>query len=109
MIQWMLAEKKGLLIFIPFLSVAFGDGLAEPVGRLWGKHKYEVTAIGTNKKYTRSYEGSACVFFFTLLAVLIGLPEMNVLQAILCILTIPLANTITEAKAPHTFDNHMMR
>lgn len=108
MIQWMLASDKGLLIFIPFLSVGFGDGLAEPVGRIWGKHKYEVTAIGTNKKFTRSYEGSACVFFFTLLAVLIGLPEMNWLQATLSILLIPIANTIVEAKSPHTFDNHLM-
>jgi len=108
MIQWMLAEEKGLLIFIPFLSVALGDGLAEPVGRMCGKHKYSVTALFSTKAYTRSYEGSFCVFIFTLLAVLIAIPEMNTVQIILCVLILPLANTITEAKAPHTFDNHLM-
>lgn len=108
MIEWMLAEQKGLLIWIPIFAVGLGDGLAEPVGRMWGKHKYEVTALFSSKKYTRSYEGSACVFFFTFLAVLIGLPEMNWLQAALCILTIPIANTVAEAKSPHTFDNHFM-
>lgn len=108
MIQWMLAEQKGLLIWIPFLSVALGDGLAEPIGRMCGKHKYEVTAIGTDKKFTRSYEGSACVFLFTLMAVIIALPEMTNLQAILCLAIIPFANTYAEAKSPHTFDNHIM-
>ena len=33
MIQWMQSNDKGLLIWIPFLSVGLGDGLAEPVGR----------------------------------------------------------------------------
>lgn len=108
MIQWMLASEKGLLIWIPFLSVGLGDGLAEPVGRMCGKHKYEVSAIGSSKKFTRSYEGSACVFFFTLVAVLVALPEMNGWQATLCILLIPLGNTVMEAKSPHTFDNHLM-
>merc|ERR1719277_1473221 len=108
MIEWMLAEDKGLLIWIPILSVAFGDGFAEPVGRVWGKHKYEVTGMFTSKKYTRSYEGSACVFFFTLLAVFLASPEMNLVQLALCCLTIPIAATVMEAVSPHTFDNHFM-
>ena len=65
MIQWMLSNDKGLLIWIPFLSVGLGDGLAEPVGRIWGKHKYKVRAMCTSKRYTRSLEGSAVVFFWT--------------------------------------------
>ena len=36
MIQWMQSNDKGLLIWIPFLSVGLGDGLAEPIGRIWG-------------------------------------------------------------------------
>lgn len=108
MIQWMLAEQKGLLIFVPFFAVALGDGLAEPVGRMCGRHKYEVSALCTDKKFTRSYEGSFCVFIWTFVAVLIALPEMTTVQAILCLVTIPIANTITEAKAPHTSDNHLM-
>ena len=108
MIQWMLSNDKGLLIWIPFLSVGLGDGLAEPVGRIWGKHKYKVRALCTSKRYTRSLEGSAVVFFWTAVAVAIGTPEMTPLQAVFCFLTIPLANTIMEAVSPHTFDNHFM-
>ena len=108
MVQWMLSNDKGLLIWIPFLSVALGDGLAEPVGRLWGKHKYTVRALFTTKKYTRSFEGSACVFFWTTVAVAIGTPEMNAIQGFLCFLTIPIANTVMEAVSPHSFDNHFM-
>ena len=108
MIQWMLSNDKGLLIWIPFLSVGLGDGLAEPVGRIWGKHKYKVRAMCTSKRYTRSFEGSAVVFFWTAVAVAIGTPEMTALQAVLSFLTIPLANTIMEAVSPHTFDNHFM-
>merc|ERR1740121_1904246 len=108
MIEWMLAEEKGLLIWIPIMSVALGDGLAEPVGRMWGKHKYEVGGMFTDKKYTRTYEGSATVFLFTLLAVFIASPEMNWLQLVLCALTVPLGATIAEAWSPHTFDNHLI-
>jgi hypothetical protein len=108
MVQWMLSNNKGLLIWIPFLSVALGDGLAEPVGKIWGKHKYTVRALFTSKKYTRSFEGSACVFFWTTVAVAIGTPEMNAIQAFLCFLTIPIANTVMEAVSPHSFDNHFM-
>lgn len=108
MIQWMLSENKGMLIWIPFMSVALGDGLAEPVGRMWGRHKYDVYAICTTKSYTRSYEGSACVFFFTALAIVFALPEMTWAQFGVCMLVVPLANTVTEAKSPHTFDNHLM-
>ena len=108
MIQWMQSNDKGLLIWIPFLSVGLGDGLAEPVGRIWGKHKYKVRALCSSKRYTRSFEGSAVVFFWTAVAVAIGIPEMTSLQAVVCFLTIPLANTIMEAISPHTFDNHFM-
>ena len=108
MIQWMLQDERGLLIWIPFLSVGLGDGLAEPVGRIWGKHKYKVRALCSSKRYTRSFEGSAVVFFWTAVAVAIGTPDMTSLQAVFCFLTIPLANTIMEAISPHTFDNHFM-
>merc|ERR1719277_2836333 len=108
MIEWMIAENKGMLVWVPILSVGLGDGLAEPVGKLWGKHKYQVGGMFTDKKYTRSYEGSACVFLFTLLAVLIAAPDMNWLQLALCALTIPIGNTVAEAWSPHTFDNHLM-
>jgi len=108
MIQWMLSSEKGLLIWIPFLSVALGDGLAEPIGKRFGKHKYKARALCTSKSFTRSYEGSACVFVWTLIAVAIATPQMSGLQMALCFLLVPLANTLMEAVSPHTWDNHLM-
>jgi len=75
---------------------------------MFGKHKYQARALFTDKKFTRSYEGSATVFFFALVAVFIASPQMNWAQLVLCILTIPIANTLAEAWSPHTMDNHMM-
>jgi len=109
MLQWMIDEEKGILIFIPYLAVSLGDGLAEPVGKRWGKHKYQTSALFTQRKFTRSYEGSACVFFFTLVAVLISLSAMNRVELVLCILIVPISATLIEAKSMHTFDNHMMQ
>merc|ERR1719469_62979 len=108
MLIWMLRHKKGKLIFIPFFAVSLGDGLAEPVGKLWGKHKYQVSALFTKRKFTRSYEGSACVYLFTVVSILICMSDMNWKEILLCLLTIPLACTVIEAKSPHTFDNHFM-
>jgi len=108
MIQYLVTHDKPLLVFVPYIALALGDGFAEPVGKLFGKHKYETRALFTDKKFTRSYEGSATVFFFALVAVFIASSQMNWAQLVLCILTIPIANTLAEAWSPHTMDNHMM-
>merc|ERR1712157_631159 len=108
MVEYLVAHDKPLLVFVPFMAVALGDGLAEPVGKLFGKHKYQTRALFTDKKFTRSYEGSATVFFFALIAVFIASPQMNWAQLVLSVLTIPIANTLAEAWSPHTMDNHMM-
>jgi len=108
MLEWIFAQNKPLLIWIPFMSLGLGDGLAEPVGKLFGKHKYETSALCTTKKFTRSWEGSACVFLASLLACCIASPDLSWVQFVLIVLTVPIANTLAEAKAPHTMDNHMM-
>ena len=53
---------QGNLVFIIVFITGIGDGLAEPVGITWGKHKYSTQGCFSPRKYTRSWEGSACVF-----------------------------------------------
>ena len=92
-------------IMIIILINAIGDGMAEPIGITWGKHKYKVKALFTTKTYTRSFEGSACVFT-TALIVLIGFHNyMSTTQFIVSLLVVPLIATLAEAKSPHTWDS----
>jgi len=39
------------LIFIPIAVNNIGDGLAEPVGVYWGRHKYSTTALYHKGKF----------------------------------------------------------
>jgi len=93
------------LLALPLLITAFGDGLAEPIGVRFGKHKYQTKDMIGNRVYTRSYEGSAMVFLTTIIALSISsnLFSSNTLICLLAIL--PLLMTITEAHSPHTWDN----
>ena len=56
-----------LLATIVVLTVAIGDGLAEPVGIYLGKKKYVVPSWNMKNRYIRSYVGSACVYLFAIL------------------------------------------
>jgi dolichol kinase len=49
------------LVLIPVLVHGIGDGLAEPVGVRFGRHKYATRSLFSKRRYTRSIEGSACV------------------------------------------------
>ena len=101
------------LILIPALVTAIGDGLAEPVGVRFGRHTYTARALGTSKRYTRSLEGSACVFV-TAVLVTAGVQWLAVHQGYpppfpgwrlgLAVLLIPAAMTLTEAVSPHSWD-----
>lgn len=102
------------LLWIPTLSVGLGDGLAEPVGRMFGKHKYMARALCTSKQYVRSYEGSAVVFLFTLIGVILAhlssseeAPLTTGQTVVLAALT-PLCATLVEAFSPHTLDNQFL-
>jgi phytol kinase len=81
MLLWLGRYEKATLIYITVLVAGIGDGLAEPVGVRFGRHTYSTRALFTDRRYTRSLEGSACV-----LAI------------------IPLAMTLAEAWSPHTWD-----
>jgi len=58
---------------IAVLSVAFGDGLGEMIGRPYGKIKYKIFA-------ERSVEGSFFVFFGSLMGVIITLGFNNLIH-----------------------------
>ncbi|HYG17069.1 MAG TPA: hypothetical protein VEC12_15025 [Bacteroidia bacterium] len=96
---------KPELLLIIILTNAIGDGLAEPVGVRFGKHKYNVRALFTSKKYTRSIEGSACVFI-TAVLVLLGFSHIFTgQQMVWALLLFPIGVTLAEAYSPHTWDS----
>jgi dolichol kinase len=115
-ISIILAKKMGHpnFITIPIMTVAIGDGVAEIVGRKWGYHKYISRAILTQKEYTRSIEGSMCVFLACLGTILFvavfgpGEKPWAGWQITIACMTIPLAMTIVEAIAPHSWDNALL-
>jgi phytol kinase len=102
---YLIAINKRELIFIPILINAIGDGLAEPIGIRFGRHKYKTFALFTKKKYERSIEGSLCVFITSILVVLLSFPFFTSFQYIIALITIPISMTLAEAFAPHTWDN----
>jgi dolichol kinase len=82
------------------LLVGIGDGIAEPIGRRWGRHTYRVRSlIGTGA--VRSLEGSAAVFVGCL-AVLVGCFGTDVFAPALLL---ALVLTAVEALSPHGLDN----
>ena len=93
------------LIFIPILINGLADGLAEPVGIRFGKHKYKTRACLSSREYERSYEGSACVFIVSTIIILAYYTYMSTYQYIFCTLLIPIITTFTEAYSPHTWDS----
>ncbi len=92
------------IIWIPLLIVAFGDGLAEPIGIRFGRHKYTTYAFFSKKKYVRTLEGSACVFLASVIVAIIFRSSFTQLQFIIALVAIPLLMTVVEAFSPHTWD-----
>ena len=93
------------LIFIIILINGIGDGLAEPVGIRFGKHKYQTSALFAKRKYVRSIEGSACVFITSFIVVILFFSSFSTIQFIVALISFPIIMTLAEAKAPHTWDN----
>jgi len=92
------------LVMIPILINAVGDGLAEPVGVKFGKHPYVTKGLFVDREYTRTLEGSACVWIVGLLTILLYKTHFTSTEFIVSLLLIPPIMTITEAKSPHTWD-----
>jgi len=108
MLKWLGVYGKEVLILITVLVNAIGDGLAEPVGVRFGKHKYRTRALFTDRTYTRSLEGSMCVFITGIAAVLLLSEHLTPMQVNIGLLIIPVAMTVAmtvaEAFSPHTWD-----
>jgi dolichol kinase len=101
---WLQSYEKQTLIYITVLVAGVGDGLAEPIGVRFGRHKYRVRALFTNRSYTRSLEGSACVLVSGILAVLLLQAQLSAPEFVLAMLAIPPVMTLAEALSPHTWD-----
>ena len=105
MAQFFASHGLWSLFLIAAMSNGLGDGLAEPVGKIWGRKKYEVRALFTQRKYTRSYMGSACVAFFTALGVIVNYPILSTGEFVTLLAVLPVLITWIEARSPHTWDN----
>ena len=106
---WQFSDTFALhYVMLALFISGVGDALAEPVGLKFGRHKYSVRAIGTNKRYTRSIEGSACVFLSAIVGLIwvdnITYGFRNASEYYLALLLIPIVVTIAEAKSPHSWD-----
>lgn len=104
---WLLFREQKHTEAMPIIILinAIGDGLAEPVGVTWGKHKYKVRALFTKNEYHRTLEGSACVFLTAVAAVLVYGQHFTGLQMTVALVSLPVVATLAEAKAPHTWDS----
>jgi len=93
------------LAFIFIFITGIGDGLAEPVGIAFGKHKYWTMALGSNRKYQRSLEGSSCVFMGSLVfTTMFWYAFKNAYQYWITMIVLPPLMTYAEAVSPHTMD-----
>jgi dolichol kinase len=96
-------------LFVPLITLTFGDGFAEIIGVKYGKHKYNVSACCTTQRYTRSLEGSSCVYIVCLFVIsMLGFVNDNTFtldETIVNMIIIPPIATFAEAYSPHTLDN----
>ena len=111
---WLLSYGQVPMIAVVAMAICFGDGLAEPVGVRWGRHRYAVPSLVRGRRYHRSIEGSAVVFAATVVVVLIAgwlLPPgtlIPVAARMPLLILLPVSMTLAEALAPHTWDGPVM-
>lgn len=107
------------IIYIPLTVNNLGDGLAEPVGvyfSTWFRKKWNMDVTYSTKSlwtseggfwsgsFRRSYPGSACVFFTTIIVLCVEHEQFTRGQLVFLLFTMPFWMTVTEAIAPHTND-----
>ena len=105
--------KASLLVMIPNLINEFGDGLAEPVGIRFGKHKYRCRSLYYKGKFwsgnfERSLEGSAMVFLVSIIVVAMYASYFSTPQFLVLLAAMPILMTLAEAVSPHTNDGPML-
>ncbi len=108
MTQYFVHVDRWSLYLIPAMACGLGDGLAEPIGKMFGRRGYVARGFLTRRRYRRTYVGSACVGLFTALGVVLNIRVLSTEQFIFLIATVPAAMMITEALSPHTWDNWFM-
>ncbi len=108
MTQYFVHLNLWSLYLIPAMACGLGDGLAEPIGKMFGRRGYVARGFLTHRRYRRTYLGSACVGFFAALGVFLNIHVLSAEQFIFLIATVPVAMMITEALSPHTWDNWFM-
>lgn len=95
------------ILMLAVIVSSMGDGLAGIIGTKYGRHPYKVKALFTNKIYTRTWEGSFCIYavtFVTILCAWIFYGELGIFYFPL-LLVVPVATAYAEAKSPHSWDN----
>ncbi|CAI5743066.1 unnamed protein product [Hyaloperonospora brassicae] len=104
--RWLFARTtQADLVFILVFVTSIGDGLAEPIGIAFGKHKYSTNTCFSKRKYTRSFEGSACVFLSGMVFPALQYADFDTpLQLWLTMTILPFVAAYAEATAPHTMD-----
>ncbi|CAH0480121.1 unnamed protein product [Peronospora belbahrii] len=106
--KWLFGAH-GALTFILVFITGIGDGLAEPVGITWGRHKYKAYSCFSRNKYIRSWEGSACVFMSGLVFPALQYAAFdNFRQVLLSMLILAPTMAYAEATAPHTMDTPVL-
>jgi phytol kinase len=108
MTQYFISKDLWSLYLIAAFANGLGDGLAEPIGKIFGKKKYKVRAVFTKRVYERSYVGSACVAFFTAVGIFTNYNILSAGELITLLAILPAAMTLIEAKSPHTWDNFFL-
>ena len=98
-----------LLASVVVLTVAIGDGFAEPVGTYLGKKKYVVPSWNLKNRYVRSYVGSACVYIAAVLFLVVFREQFaNAQEFWTAMILFPPVMTLSEAFAPHSMDTPIM-
>lgn len=90
------------------LLVGIGDGVGEPIGIRFGRHRYSVPGVLSSRPCTRSVEGSLAVVIGCFVTVVCcfapakaaGLPLLLTSAAV-----VALAIGVVEAVSPHGLDN----
>jgi dolichol kinase len=104
--RWLLSYSGQTdLAFIFVFITGIGDGVAEPVGIWLGKHKYWTAALGSDRRYQRSLEGSSCLFIGSLVfTTMFWYAFDNQYQFWITMVVLPPLMTWAEAVSPHTMD-----
>lgn len=104
--RWLFAfNNQEDLAFIFIFITGVGDGLAEPVGITWGKHKYWTASCLSDRKYQRSFEGSACVYISAIVFTsCMWYSFANPWEFWVTMIILPPMMAYAEATSPHTMD-----